>query len=80
MKIKAYRRSFCVSLIAFGSIAALSVGIFAAYIGTRKIGFDSNTTIIELCSLNTVRFMDWYFETDFLEKAIMFILKHLPEI
>ena len=80
MKINTYRRSFLVALIAFGSIAVLFVGIFAAYIGTREIGFNSNTTIIELCNLNTVRFMDWYIETDFFENSIMLILKHLPEI
>lgn len=78
MKLRAYWRSFTVSMIVFCSIALLIVGIFIAYIGTRTIGFASNTSLIELYDLHTVRFMDWYIETDFFTELVRFIAEHLP--
>ena len=78
MKTNLYRRSFLASTIAFGAMALLTVGVLTAYIGTRKVGFNSHTTLIELYDINTVRIMDWYFDTDFFEGLIMFIIKHLP--
>lgn len=78
MRMRAYWRSFAVSVLIFGSLALLISGIFIAYVGTRKIGFASNVSLIELCDLRTVRFMDWYFETDALANLVEFIAKHLP--
>ena len=78
MKFNIFRRSFLAAIITFGSMAFLTVGVLTAYIGTRKVGFNSHTTLVELCDLNTVRIMDWYFNTNFFENSIMFIIKHLP--
>lgn len=80
MKMRIFGRSFLAALIGFGSLAVLVVGIITAYIGTRKVGFDSHTTILEIYDINTIRFMDWYFEIEFFEIAINFITKHLPKV
>ncbi len=78
MKFRAFWRSFAVAMLVFGSLALLITGIFIAYVGTRKIGFASNVSLIELCDLHTIRFMDWYFETDALAWLVRFIAEHLP--
>ncbi len=80
MKMRIFGRSFAAALIGFGSLAVLLIGIITAYIGTRKVGFDSHTTILEIYDINTIRFMDWYFETKFFETTIKFIIKHLPVV
>lgn len=78
MKTRAFWRSFAISMITFCSLALLIIGIFTAYVGTRKIGFDSHTTILEWCDLYTIRFMDWYVQTDFFADVLHLILKYIP--
>lgn len=78
MKFRAFRRSFIVAFIAFACVAFLLTGWFTAYIGTRTVGFDSHTTLLELCDLHTVRFMDWYFETNLFSGLLQIIINNMP--